>query len=98
MVAYKSFGCNLNKCSHSEFGVLVEKVCIFTNNYLTSLFSFILPTFLNFKSAHSKILLGFIGYGIISRDFFCVFYFTENILCVSLKFGGTPRLGLANFS
>ena len=77
--------------------MLVEKVCIFTNNYLTCLFSFMLPTFLNVKSAHSEILLGFIGYGIISRDF-CVFYFTENILCVSLKFGGTPLLGLANFS
>ena len=28
VVAYKSFGCNLNKRSHSEFVMPVEEVCI----------------------------------------------------------------------
>ena len=28
VVAYKSFGCNLNKRSHSEFMMPVEEVCI----------------------------------------------------------------------
>ena len=69
MVAYKTASA-VNKYCHSEFGMPVVEDSIFTNNKLACLFSFILLTFKNFINVRSKILLGFIGYGIISRDCF----------------------------
>ena len=53
---------NLNKRSHCEFGIPVEEGSL-------SVFPLFYQLFLNFISVHSRMLLGFIGYSIISRDF-----------------------------
>ena len=93
MVAYKTASA-VNKCCHSEFGMPVVEVCIFTNNYLACLFSFILPIFLKFINVHSKILLGFIGYGIISRDFLRFPLYRKHSLCfLEVCWNSASRLG-----
>ena len=97
MVAYKSFGCNLNKRSHIVSLCCLQKTFAFSQILLSlSVFTLLYKLVLNFIRVHSTILLGLIGYGTltISRDFLRFLPYRKHSLCfLDVCWNSSFRLG-----